>query len=113
MVARVIVFLRLIDFKASIAVIMLPVEVKNFKLSVLLNRTNHILWRLLPSSDVRLVIPQQHKLLKRLCAQVNLVLIILKDSYYITREVLRLLTIPDVDVRVNEIPLHTVAVSQG
>ena len=63
-VAWVIVMLRLVDFKAGVTVVMLLVQIEYLEASFFLHRAYHFLWRLPPSSDVWLAVPQQHKLPK-------------------------------------------------
>ena len=101
MVARVIVLLRLVDFEAGILLIVLLVEVEDLELRVFLHRAYHVLRCLPPSSDVWFIVPQQHELPERLSTQVNLVVVVLKDGYHVTREILTFFEVPNEDVRVN------------
>ena len=63
-------------------------------------------------SDVRFIVPQQYELPERLGTQVNLIIVVLKNGYHVTREILTLFEVPDEYMRVNKIS-HTAALSQG
>ena len=110
-ITRVVVLLGLVYLKTGVALVVFLMEIEDLEVMVF-HIAYHVLRRLPPSSDVRFVIPQQYELPKRLGTQSNLVVVVLKNGQYVTRQSVAFLGIPDEDVRINKIP-HTVASSQG
>ena len=61
----------------------------------------HKAWEIMIWSDVRFIVPQQYELPERLGTQVNLIIVVLKNGYHVTREILTLFEVPYEDVCVN------------
>lgn len=101
-VRGVIVILRLVGLQSGIGLVMLFVEVEYLNV-LLLDGIKDIHWRAPILTDFRLLPPEQEEFPEGLTAYTYQVVIVIQESHHITGEPVLLFSIPNEDMRINEV----------